>query len=97
MDTNPTTLISAEEWLDDSKCECFGCKQRVRRFRAIQLNTAKACAEIDFPYEYQGGGFWRKKDVPVGTKAETLHGSQVIEFIHNAILSLVKQLEEQGK
>lgn len=32
---------------------------------------------IDF--EYIGGGYFRKKGVPVGEKAETLHGWQAIE------------------
>jgi hypothetical protein len=42
-----------------------------------------------FPYEYAGGGYFRKKGVPVGQKAEILHGQQAIEFLHEAMLAAI--------
>jgi hypothetical protein len=33
----------------------------------------------EFPFEYIGGGYWRKRGVPRGEKAEILHGDEAIE------------------
>lgn len=41
----------------------------------------------DFPFEYQGGGYFRRKGVPKGEKAEMLHGEQVVDYIFNALRS----------
>jgi hypothetical protein len=38
-----------------------------------------------FPFEYQGGGYFRRKGVPVGQKAEILHGEQAIRYLFNAM------------
>ena len=32
-----------------------------------------------FRFEYVGGGYFRDKTVPKGTKADTLHGNEVLE------------------
>lgn len=37
----------------------------------------------DFPFEYIGGGYFRKIGVPKGKVAETLHGMQAIEYLLN--------------
>jgi hypothetical protein len=34
-----------------------------------------------FPFEYQGGGYFRKKGVPLKVSAPILHGHQVVEFL----------------
>jgi hypothetical protein len=33
----------------------------------------------DFRFEYVGGGYFRDKNVPQGTRADILHGSQVLD------------------
>lgn len=35
----------------------------------------------DFPFEYVGGGYFRKCGIPKGRKAETLHGQEAIDFV----------------
>ena len=35
----------------------------------------------DFPFEYQGGGYWRKNGVPKGEPAPVLHGDQVLQWL----------------
>lgn len=44
-----------------------------------------------FPFEYSGGGYFRRKGVPVNQTAEILHGHQAVEFLYDAIK---KSLEE---
>lgn len=39
-----------------------------------------------FPFEYQGGGYFRRKGVPKGEVADTLHGQQAIEYIYNEMI-----------
>lgn len=43
--------------------------------------------EQAFPFEYVGGGYFRKKGIPKGTKAPILHGQQAIEFLYEALTS----------
>ncbi len=31
-----------------------------------------------FDFDYEGGGFWRKHGVPIGEKAEVLHGNEAL-------------------
>jgi len=40
-------------------------------------------AELDrlFPFEYRGGGYFRKKGVPERVTAPILHGMQAVEFL----------------
>jgi hypothetical protein len=39
----------------------------------------------EFPYEYVGGGYFRRKGVPKGEPAETLHGAQAVEYAYSEI------------
>jgi hypothetical protein len=41
-----------------------------------------------FPYEYQGGGYFRKKGVPVKVSAPTLHGEQAVQYVYDKIKAL---------
>ena len=38
-----------------------------------------------FPFEYVGGGYFRRKGVPKGTPAEILHGEQAIAYLLDVI------------
>lgn len=38
-----------------------------------------------FPFEYIGGGYFRRKGVPRGVSADILHGMQAVEFVREAI------------
>lgn len=38
-----------------------------------------------FPFEYVGGGYYRRKGIPKGQVAEILHGMQAIEYLFNQI------------
>ena len=38
-----------------------------------------------FPFEYQGGGYFRRKGIPKGVTAEILHGQQAIEYLYNEL------------
>ena len=40
-----------------------------------------------FPYQYVGGGYFRKKGVPEGQKTECLHGMEAVEYV-------LKRIEE---
>jgi hypothetical protein len=44
----------------------------------------KTLEEI-FPYEYVGGGYFRKKGVAKGDKADIIHGPEVPKFIYDAL------------
>ena len=46
-----------------------------------------------FPFEYSGGGYFRKKGVKKGVRAEILHGEQAINYILN---KLKKRIEQNG-
>lgn len=35
----------------------------------------------DFPFEYVGGGYWRRRGVPRGERSETLHGAEVLSAL----------------
>ena len=51
----------------------------------------KRIAELDgvlkhlASFKYVGGGYFRKRGVPRGEAAETIHGSQVMEMIESAL------------
>jgi hypothetical protein len=55
-----------------------------------------------FPFEYVGGGYFRKKGVKKGTTAQTLHGKEAIEYMYSNVLDVIfkfkaeKALEERG-
>lgn len=38
-----------------------------------------------FPYDYQGGGYFRMRGVPKGETAPILHGQQAVEFLYDKI------------
>ena len=38
-----------------------------------------------FPYEYQGGGYFRKKGISKYVAAPILHGDEAIKFVINAL------------
>jgi len=43
-----------------------------------------------FPFEYQGGGYFRRKGVKQGDKAEILHGQEAIEYLLKKLKGLDK-------
>lgn len=43
-----------------------------------------------FPFEYSGGGYFRKKGVKEGVSAEILHGMEAVKYLYEQI----KNLEE---
>jgi len=45
-----------------------------------------------FPFEYQGGGYFRKRDIPIGKNAEILHGEQAVKFLYDQIEKHLKEL-----
>lgn len=47
-----------------------------------------------FPFEYMGGGYYRKRGVPKGISAEMLHGDEVVKRLYAEIQ---KHLEEKPK
>jgi len=49
--------------------------------------NAEEKIELDelFPFEYKGGGYFRKKGVKKGESAETLHGDQAIEYLYEVM------------
>lgn len=38
-----------------------------------------------FPYEYQGGGYFRERGIAVGKSAKILHGQEAIKYLYEAI------------
>ena len=44
-----------------------------------------------FPYEYVGGGYFRKRNVPIGQKAKVLHGEQAVQYLYNNIKRVLKE------
>ena len=39
-----------------------------------------------FPFDYQGGGYFRRKGVPVGSPAPILHGNEAVRYVINALV-----------
>lgn len=54
----------------------------------IQNASFWLASQTPFPYEYMGGGYFRKEDVPIGQTAEMLHGKQAIDKFRQLILAL---------
>lgn len=50
-----------------------------------------------FPFEYQGGGYFRRKGVPKGKSADILHGELAIEFLYEQISKCLDQTENIGE
>ena len=38
-----------------------------------------------FPFEYQGGGYFRRRGVPNGEPAEMLHGEQAMRYLYDEV------------
>jgi hypothetical protein len=36
-----------------------------------------------FPFEYQGGGYFRRKGTPKGQNSEILHGKEAIKYLYD--------------
>jgi hypothetical protein len=48
-----------------------------------------------FPFEYISGGYFRKKGVKKGEKAEILHGDQAIKYVYDAMINMfINQLDQ---
>jgi len=45
-----------------------------------------------FPFEYKGGGYFRKKGVAKGVTAEILHGDEAVKRLYN---EMVKRLQPE--
>jgi hypothetical protein len=56
------------------------------------MQATKDDFEAAFPFEYQGGGYFRRKGVPQGTTAEILHGEQAVKFVHQKHQSFMQQV-----
>jgi hypothetical protein len=51
---------------------------------------------MNFPYSYVGGGYFRRKGVPVGQKAEIVHGMEAIERAWEMAIESVRRSDETG-
>ena len=40
-----------------------------------------------FPFEYSGGGYFRRKGVPKGDVADILHGMQAVGYLYAAMIA----------
>ena len=38
-----------------------------------------------FPFDYVGGGYFRRRGVPKGINAEMLHGKEAVEYLYRAM------------
>jgi len=56
------------------------------------MSKVKALGKL-FPFVYSGGGYFRHKDVPVGTSAEILHGMDAIKYIYEKMQDHDKEAE----
>lgn len=50
-----------------------------------------------FPFEYMGGGYFRKRGVPKGVNAEILHGKEAIEYLYKALTKREEKREGEQK
>lgn len=48
-----------------------------------------------FDFSYIGGGYFRQKGIPKGTKADTLHGDQVVEAVVLHVISNLPNAKEE--
>lgn len=46
-----------------------------------------------FPFEYKGGGYYRRKNIPKNVKADILHGNEAIEYLYKQIEKKLKNEE----
>lgn len=47
-----------------------------------------------FPFEYKGGGYFRKKGVKIGKSAEMLHGMDAISYIYDKLKAEIEKTEK---
>jgi hypothetical protein len=45
-----------------------------------------------FPYEYKGGGYFRRKGVKKGEVAEIIHGDEIVKKVIEHILNPVSNI-----
>ena len=62
--------------------ECIGT--------TINPTIDKDSFEHIFPFDYVGGGYFRRKGVPKGETAETLHGMDAARLVFDALLNIEK-------
>lgn len=57
-------------------------------------NENKTLPSLDvlFPFDYEGGGYFRQKGVAKYVKAEVLHGMEAVEYLYERI----KEYESTG-
>jgi hypothetical protein len=48
----------------------------------------------DFPFEYVGGGYFRRKNVRKGESAEMLHGQEAIDYVLAKLAAVREDLAE---
>jgi hypothetical protein len=41
--------------------------------------------DVLFPFEYVGGGYFRKRGVKTGQSAEMLHGKDAVMYVYKAL------------
>jgi hypothetical protein len=44
-----------------------------------------------FNFDYQGGGYFRKKGVPKNIPAPIIHGEEAIKYLYNQFENFLKQ------
>lgn len=55
--------------------------------------AAREALRAKFPFEYVGGGYFRRKGVPKGQTAEMLHGEQVVDALIDVFLTSGSETE----
>ena len=70
-----------EEWRyvsgrDEDKCSFFESNNESKDTPSLN---------ILFPFEYLGGGYFRRKGVAKYVKAEVLHGMEAVEYLYEKI------------
>lgn len=63
------------------------------------MNIDKIIDEFEFPFKYEGGGYFRMKGIPKYTPAKILHGEEVLQEYENMLKDFIaaKQTEEHFK
>jgi hypothetical protein len=59
-----------------------------------ELENLLKKAKSNFKFEYVGGGYFRDNSVPKGIKAETLHGSEILDKF---CAELIQQCSPSGE
>lgn len=56
-------------------------------YESINAPQPNSIPDDVFPYVYVGGGYFRKKDISKGEKADVLHGMQAVQYLYNKLTS----------